>query len=130
MGLQRANIPAPETRGHSLCTYVVAACAQVSTILGAVIPAQRAEQAWTEGVAIWVAVVVVSFVGAPTRPHSWAQQLGSWGACLAGWRRPRAAAGWTGMFYAVCECPCALPVNPRSSAYAGARQTLIHILPC
>jgi hypothetical protein len=37
---------------------------QVSTILGAVIPSQRAERAWTEGVAIWVAVVVVSFVGA------------------------------------------------------------------
>ncbi|KAK9840937.1 hypothetical protein WJX81_001285 [Elliptochloris bilobata] len=36
--------------------------AAVSTVLGAVIPAQRAEQAWTEGVAIWVAVVVVSFV--------------------------------------------------------------------
>ena len=39
-------------------------CTQVSTILGAVIPSQRAERAWTEGVAIWVAVVVVSFVGA------------------------------------------------------------------
>ena len=28
-------------------------------------PAQRAEQAWTEGVAIWVAVLVVSLVGEP-----------------------------------------------------------------
>ena len=46
----------------------VAAWAQVSTTLGAVIPAQRAEQAWTEGVAIWVAVIVVSFVGAPMHP--------------------------------------------------------------
>ena len=37
-------------------------------MLGAVIPTQRAEQAWTEGVAIWVAVIVVSFVGALLPP--------------------------------------------------------------
>ena len=36
---------------------------QVSTILGVVIKQQREEKAWTEGVAIWVAVLVVSSVG-------------------------------------------------------------------
>ena len=36
---------------------------QVSTILGVVIKQQREERAWTEGVAIWVAVLVVSSVG-------------------------------------------------------------------
>ena len=35
--------------------------------MGAAVPAQRAEQAWTEGVAIWVAVLVVSLVGACKR---------------------------------------------------------------
>jgi Ca2+-transporting ATPase len=38
--------------------------ALISTILGAAIPAEREESAWTEGVAIWVAVLVVSLVGA------------------------------------------------------------------
>jgi hypothetical protein len=38
--------------------------ALVSTVLGAAIPAEREENAWTEGVAIWVAVLVVSLVGA------------------------------------------------------------------
>lgn len=36
---------------------------QVSTVLGVVIREQREEKAWTEGVAIWVAVMVVSLVG-------------------------------------------------------------------
>lgn len=36
---------------------------QVSTVLGVVIKQQREERAWTEGVAIWVAVLVVSSVG-------------------------------------------------------------------
>ena len=36
---------------------------QVSTILGVAIKQQREERAWTEGVAIWVAVLVVSSVG-------------------------------------------------------------------
>lgn len=38
---------------------------QVSTVLGAAVPAEREQNAWTEGVAIWVAVFVVSLVGAP-----------------------------------------------------------------
>ena len=38
---------------------------QVSTVLGFVIKSQREEAAWTEGIAIWVAVAVVSGVGAP-----------------------------------------------------------------
>ena len=37
--------------------------AQVSTVLGVTIKEQREEKAWTEGVAIWVAVLVVSLVG-------------------------------------------------------------------
>ncbi len=46
--------------------------AQVSTIIGASVPAQREEQAWTEGIAIWVAVLVVSLVGArpPRAPRA------------------------------------------------------------
>ena len=36
---------------------------QVSTVLGVVIREQREEKAWTEGVAIWAAVLVVSLVG-------------------------------------------------------------------
>ena len=36
---------------------------QVSTVIGAAIKSQREEAAWTEGVAIWVAVAVVSLVG-------------------------------------------------------------------
>lgn len=44
---------------------------QVSTVLGAAVPAEREQNAWTEGVAIWVAVFVVSLVGTPARsvPH-------------------------------------------------------------
>jgi len=38
--------------------------ALISTILGAAIKEQREESAWAEGVAIWVAVSVVSLVGA------------------------------------------------------------------
>ena len=40
---------------------------QVSTVLGFAIRSQREEAAWTEGIAIWVAVGVVSLVGAPFR---------------------------------------------------------------
>lgn len=39
------------------------ACAQISTILGVAVPAEREDSAWSEGVAIWVAVLVVSLVG-------------------------------------------------------------------
>lgn len=37
--------------------------AQVSTVLGAAIKEEREQNAWTEGVAIWIAVIVVSGVG-------------------------------------------------------------------
>jgi P-type Ca2+ transporter type 2C len=37
---------------------------QVSTVLGVAIKEEREDSAWTEGVAIWVAVLVVSLVGA------------------------------------------------------------------
>ena len=73
------------------------ACGQVSTVLGAVIPTQRAEQAWTEGVAIWVAVIVVSFVGAlppPPQTPSTVEQL-----CDMHYGRLSTAA--TGMCYCV-----------------------------
>ena len=36
---------------------------QISTVLGAALPEERAQSGWTEGVAIWVAVIVVSLVG-------------------------------------------------------------------
>lgn len=39
---------------------------QVSTILGAVIAEARRQAEWTEGVAIWIAVAVVSLVGEPS----------------------------------------------------------------
>ena len=38
---------------------------QVSTVLGVAIKEEREQNAWSEGVAIWVAVMVVSLVGAP-----------------------------------------------------------------
>lgn len=36
---------------------------QVSTVAGLVVPEERAERAWLEGVAIWVAAAVVTVVG-------------------------------------------------------------------
>ena len=36
---------------------------QVSTVIGAAVKSQREESGWSEGVAIWVAVLIVSFVG-------------------------------------------------------------------
>jgi Ca2+-transporting ATPase len=40
------------------------AAALISTVLGSAVKEQREESAWSEGVAIWVAVIVVSGVGA------------------------------------------------------------------
>ncbi|KAL3147296.1 hypothetical protein ABBQ32_002784 [Trebouxia sp. C0010 RCD-2024] len=40
------------------------AAALVSTVLGVAIEEEREQKAWSEGVAIWVAVIVVSLVGA------------------------------------------------------------------
>lgn len=40
-------------------------CLQVSTVLGAALPEQRKDNGWSEGVAIWIAVIIVSFVGEP-----------------------------------------------------------------
>lgn len=37
---------------------------QVSTVIGAAVEEEREQNAWTEGIAIWVAVTVVSLVGA------------------------------------------------------------------
>lgn len=37
--------------------------AQVSTVLGSALPEQRKEGEWIEGVAIWVAVLIVIGVG-------------------------------------------------------------------
>jgi len=45
------------------------AAALVSTILGVAVPSEREQSAWTEGVAIWVAVLVVSLVGAGNDWH-------------------------------------------------------------
>ncbi|EFN50910.1 hypothetical protein CHLNCDRAFT_59377 [Chlorella variabilis] len=43
---------------------LLTAAALVSTVLGVAVPKEREESAWSEGVAIWVAVLVVSLVGA------------------------------------------------------------------
>jgi len=43
---------------------LLCAAALVSTVLGAAIPQQRAEGEWVEGIAIWVAVLLVIGVGA------------------------------------------------------------------
>ncbi len=43
-------------------------CMQVSTVLGAAIPEQRAKNEWIEGVAIWVAILLVSVVGECSKP--------------------------------------------------------------
>ena len=40
-------------------------CLQISTVIGAALPSERAQSGWTEGVAIWVAVIIVSLVGEP-----------------------------------------------------------------
>ena len=45
------------------------AAALVSTVLGAAVPEEREQNAWVEGVAIWVAVFVVSLVGAGNDWH-------------------------------------------------------------
>lgn len=38
--------------------------ALISTVLGVAIPEEREHQAWTEGIAIWVAILVVTLVAA------------------------------------------------------------------
>jgi Ca2+-transporting ATPase len=45
------------------------AAALVSTVLGVAVPVEREQNAWVEGVAIWVAVFVVSLVGAGNDWH-------------------------------------------------------------
>lgn len=51
-------------RVHMPCLLCVTAGAmQVSTVLGVAIEEEREQKAWSEGVAIWVAVIVVSLVG-------------------------------------------------------------------
>ena len=48
---------------HHVTNVKLASVSQVSTGLGAGIPEQRAKNEWIEGVAIWVAVFLVSGVG-------------------------------------------------------------------
>ena len=50
-------------------------------MLGAAVPSQREESAWSEGVAIWVAVAVVSLVGErrPDSAHAWCWLAGAHG---------------------------------------------------
>ena len=59
------------------CHYVSSGdtAAQVSTVLGVVIKEQREEKAWTEGVAIWVAILVVSLVGMQLSWHCLLSEL-------------------------------------------------------
>ena len=54
---RRYASPKPHTLSHTH------ALVQISTILGAAIPSERADNGWVEGVAIWVAVLVVVSVG-------------------------------------------------------------------
>ena len=51
------------TCGPRARLFKVSAVLQVSTVIGAVVKSQREQAAWTEGVAIFVAVMVVSLVG-------------------------------------------------------------------
>lgn len=64
-----ANPHASEWGLISFCG-VCAHITQVSTALGAAIPEERAHNAWIEGVAIWVAILIVVSVG------EW------WGLCV------------------------------------------------
>ncbi|CAK0781476.1 hypothetical protein CVIRNUC_005383 [Coccomyxa viridis] len=41
---------------------VLMVAATISTVIGAALPSERAQSGWTEGVAIWVAVIIVSLV--------------------------------------------------------------------
>lgn len=47
-----------------MCLHSLMLCTQVSTILGSVLSEQRKAGEWIEGVAIWVAVLIVIAVGA------------------------------------------------------------------
>jgi Ca2+-transporting ATPase len=70
---------------------------QVSTVLGAALPDQRAKNEWIEGVAIWVAVLLVTCVGTLCICGSFliAQQLSSpeltckSQCCYAAWVNPQ-----------------------------------------
>lgn len=61
-------------RRHAVLLTAAAAAAaaailllQVSTVIGAAVPSEREQNAWSEGVAIWVAVFIVSGVGGSGR---------------------------------------------------------------
>lgn len=54
---------APHACMHACCTLALRS-AQLSTVLGAAIPEERLERKWIEGVAIWVAIFLVTTVGA------------------------------------------------------------------
>jgi hypothetical protein len=96
-------------------------CGQVSTILGAVIPSQRAERAWTEGVAIWVAVVVVSFVGA-ARALPCSTRTHATGAALPARRRRRAPHA------DLQPRVSAVPLGLLAGVYASARHSLVDLV--
>lgn len=53
---------------HSFIQIAWSVALQISTVLGSAVKEQREESAWSEGVAIWVAVIVVSGVGAHVHP--------------------------------------------------------------
>lgn len=70
---------------------------QVSTVLGAAIPEERADSAWVEGVAIWVAIAVVVTVGQEGGGRGVAG-LGGWVGGMAVVQVPEAAGAgaWRG----------------------------------
>ncbi len=47
--------------GDPIVLLLIAA-ATISTIIGVAVPEEREEKAWTEGIAIWVAVLIVTLV--------------------------------------------------------------------
>jgi len=57
---------------------------QVSTILGSAIPAQRAHGEWVEGVAIWIAVIIVTLVGGFGAPRQCDERAASHAAAAGG----------------------------------------------
>lgn len=78
----------PLTSLHSELGQPIYPTLQVSTIIGTAVKAERDDQAYTEGIAIWVAVLVVSLVGecgAMGRALYWVDATwkeGSWDSTL------------------------------------------------
>jgi hypothetical protein len=86
---------------------------QVQTILGAAVPSEREQNAWIEGVAIWVAVAIVSLVGEGEpfrhRPLGVPRPAGPRLPCLPCRGDGRPGPGWRARrtVRSCCRCLCA-----------------------